>query len=64
MKDAKTQINKADANLEKYKQDAEKRLEQGSKDAADKANSAIDKFDKSVQDVSVAVDCRGHWRSV
>ena len=55
MKDARGQIDKADKNFEKYKDDAEKRLEQGSKDAADKANSAIDKFDKSVTEVSTGL---------
>lgn len=51
-KDAKGQLRNAEGSFEKYKADAEKRFESGSKEAADKANSAIDKFDKSVTEVS------------
>ncbi|KAF2099414.1 hypothetical protein NA57DRAFT_74914 [Rhizodiscina lignyota] len=50
--DVKSQTQKADAKLEQYRADAEKKLEQARKDTGASLSSAVEKFDKNVQDGS------------
>jgi len=46
--DAKAQANKADAKIQEFSSDAQKKLEQARKDTGATLNSAVDKFDKNV----------------
>jgi ElaB/YqjD/DUF883 family membrane-anchored ribosome-binding protein len=52
--DAKAGVSKIDSKLEGYRKDAEKTIDRTAKDARNQANAAIDKFDKSVTEVSIS----------
>ena len=43
-------MSKVDSKLESYRKDAEKKIDQYSKDARESANSAVNSFDKTVED--------------
>ncbi|GAB7350027.1 hypothetical protein MBLNU459_g0701t1 [Dothideomycetes sp. NU459] len=49
---AKSKTRDIDAKLEAYRADAEKNLEKYKKEAGKELNSAVDKFDKTVEDAA------------
>lgn len=50
-RDAKANVDKADAKLGQYSSDAKKELDKQAKNAESTLNSAVDKFDKSATEV-------------
>lgn len=57
-RDAKSEVSKVEAKLDQYRKDAANQLDKTAKDVQSGANSAIDKFDKNVTEVSEKVFCR------
>lgn len=52
-KDARQGVDKADARLEQFKQNAESELSATAKKTEKELNRAVDKFDKNVEEVSL-----------
>lgn len=50
MADVKSRAQDADKKLEQYRSDAEKKLEEARKSTGANLSSAVDKFDKKVED--------------
>ncbi|KAI9657672.1 MAG: hypothetical protein M1821_002848 [Bathelium mastoideum] len=46
----KQELSKVDSKLDSYRKDAEKKIDQYSKDARESASSAVNAFDKTVED--------------
>lgn len=53
--DAKSGVSNMDAKLESYRKDAEKSIDSHTQEARKEASAAIDKFDKSVTEVSLSL---------